>query len=73
MGNVQLSSTIWGWASREWTADFPVVAEGIDYAAYAPVMLFSYWIDLFGASLDGASEDGIGIGHRQNDSNCNAT
>lgn len=53
-------------------ADFPVVAEGIDYSADAPVVLLSYGIDFFGAGFYCASKNGIRVGDRQNDSNRDA-
>ena len=43
-------------------ADFPVEAEGVDEAAYAPAVAFADGEDLLRAGGDGFGECGVGIG-----------
>jgi len=60
------------YGSRQRAADFPVMTEGIDYAADAPVVLFGDGIDFLGASLHSTGENGVGVRHRKDDSDCDA-
>ena len=59
--------------SRDWAPDFPVMAEGIDYAADAPAVLFADGINLLGACANRARENGIGIGDCQDNSHCDSS
>src|SRR5258705_12418579 len=45
----------------DWFADLPVVAEGVQDAAYAPSVLGSYWADDGGSGSDGSVEGGVGV------------
>jgi hypothetical protein len=58
--------------SRKRATDFPVMAEGIDYAADAPVVLFGDGIDFLGAGLHSTGENGVGVRYRQDDSDRDA-
>jgi len=49
------------------------MAEGIDYASDAPLVLLSDGIDFFGSCFYGSCEDGVGIGDGQDDSDGDAT
>ena len=57
----------------EFSAYFPMVAEGIDHAADAPAVFFGYRIDFLCARFDRAGEDGVRIVDRQNDAYRDAT
>ena len=59
--------------SRDRAPDFPVMAEGIDYAADAPAVFFADGINLLGAGAHRARENRVGIGDGQDDSDCDAS
>ena len=48
-------------------AEFPVQAEGISKAAYAPAVAFRDGKDLFGTGSKGAGEERVGLGDSEND------
>ena len=48
------------------------MAEGIDYASEAPLVLLGDGIHFFGSSFYGSCEDGIRIGDGKDDSDCDA-
>jgi len=53
----------------ELTADFPMMTEGIDYAADAPAMFIADRVDLGCAGFQGALEQRVGIGDGENHAN----
>lgn len=57
----------------DFASDLPMVAEGIDDAAYAPTVLLRHRGDLRGACLQRALEEGIGIGHGEDHADGAAT
>src|SRR5579871_4083145 len=50
-----------------------MMAERIDHAADAPLVLVGDWIDFFRAGGNRAGKHGVGIGHRKNDANRRTT
>ena len=48
------------------------MAEGIDYAADAPVVLFAHRVNFLGAGFHSSREDGVGVRYRQDDSDRDA-